>query len=103
LSKSSIKANPTTIIQAAGALSLVTTFTADYAGYVVISGTSTTPAGYLRVVDSYSGYPYNNYTYYFGTSATVLVPILPGTVSVYFGNSGVVGSVTATLTIIYYY
>ncbi len=103
LSKFSVKANALTIYQNASASSLVASFPADYAGYIVVTGASTTATGYLTVTNSFSGYPYNNYDYYFGANSTVLIPVLPGVVSVYFGNHNVTGPVSATLTVTYYY
>ncbi len=103
LSKSSVVANEKTINQSEGQSSSVVSFTAQYAGYVVVSGTSTTSNGYLMVTDTFNGYPHNGVRYSFGTGATCTIPILPGTVTVYFANSNVSGGATATLTVIYYY
>ena len=103
LSQSSTEANQVTINQSSGQSSSVATFTASYAGYVVVSGTSTTSNGYLMVTDSAGGYPYNNTNYAFGTGATRTIPVLPGTVTVYFANSNLMNGATATITVTYYY
>ncbi len=103
LSQSSTQASSVTVNQAAGQLSLVKSFSASYAGYIVVSGTSTTTNGYIMVTDSFSGYPYNSTTYSFGTGATRIIPLLPGTVSVYFGNTNFSSGATATITVTYYY
>jgi hypothetical protein len=55
------------------------------------------------VTDSFSGYPYNSYQHAFGTGSTLLIPVTPGTVNVYFGNAEASGTQTATITVIYYY
>jgi hypothetical protein len=86
-----------------GQSSLVATFQVDYAGYIVVSGTSTALTGYIRVTDSYSGYPYDYYIYPFGTGTRLIIPVLPGTIEVYFGNTNLSGGVTATISIVYYY
>ncbi len=103
LSKSTAVANEKTINQSEGQSTSIVSFTAQYAGYVVVSGTSTTVNGYLIVTDSFNNYPLNSVHYPFGTGATSTIPILPGTVTVYFANSNVSGGATATLTVIYYY
>ena len=102
LSQSATKANAVTINQSAGASTSIVTFTASYAGYIVVSGTSTTSNGYITVTDSFSNYP--NYPgYVFGTGATRTIPILPGTVTVSFANSNLLNGATATITVTYYY
>ena len=81
----------------------IVSFTANYAGYIIVSGTSTTSNGYIRVDCSSSAYPTYSMKYTLGTSAIVTCPILPGTVQVYFGNSNLVASANATITLTYYY
>jgi hypothetical protein len=103
LSQSSVKASSVTINQAAGEASPVVVFVADYAGYIVVSGNSTTTNGYIVVADSFSGYPYNSTPHSFGTDSAWLIPVLPGTVSVYFGNTNLINGATATLSVTYYY
>ena len=90
------------ISQAAGQMSPVTSFTANYAGYIVVSGSSSSGSGYVRVTDTYSSYPYNSYNYPFSTSGSVFVPVLPGTITVYYGNTDA-AAVTATISVMYYY
>ncbi|MDD4924760.1 MAG: hypothetical protein PHF74_08060 [Dehalococcoidales bacterium] len=103
LSRASIKADQVIINQSPDESSLIVTFDADYAGYLVIFGTSTTTNGYIKVKDTFSGYPYNDTEYLFGTGTTMKIPVLPGTVSVYFGNSNVLYDAAATITVTYYY
>jgi predicted nuclease with TOPRIM domain len=102
LSLSSTKAEAVSIFQTYGVYSNVVSFTAEYAGYVVVSGTCTTVNGYIYVEDSFPGYPYDNYLHYFLSGATLIIPVLPGTVSVYFTNTDPAGA-TAILTVTYYY
>ncbi len=103
LSQSSVEASSVVINQGAREVSPVVIFVADYAGYIVVSGTSTTTNGYIMVTDSFSGYPYNNTPHSFGTGSAWLIPVLPGTVSVYFGNTNLINGATATLSVTYYY
>ena len=103
MSLSSKRADAVTINQSAGQLTSIVTFTAGYAGYIVVSGTSTTSLGYLLVTKSFSGYPYNDIHYSFGTGASRTIPVLPGTVTVYFGNTNLLSGATATITVIYVY
>jgi len=97
----SLKVEDETINQDNGTKSAIVQFTADYAGYVLVSGTSTTSNGYIMVTSSFSGYPYNDTEYSFGTGTTRLIPVLPGTIRVYFGNHNLVHGATATITVYY--
>lgn len=103
LSKSQTLAASKTINQDAGGLSPVATYQANHAGYIIVSGTSTTTNGYIMVRQSFSNYPFNTYRYSFGTSGNLLVPILPGTITISFGNTNFLNGATATLTVVYYY
>jgi uncharacterized protein YlxW (UPF0749 family) len=96
------EASSVPVSQAAGQMSQVTSFTANYAGYIVVSGSSSSGSGYVRVTDTYSSYPYNSYNYPFSTSGSVFVPVLPGTITVYYGNNDA-AAVTATISVMYYY
>jgi TolA-binding protein len=91
------------IAQEAGEASLVTTFVADYAGYITISGTTTATEGYVQVLSSHTAYPANNQTYAFGPLETLNIPVLPGTTAVYFGNADDSGDVAAQLAVVYHY
>ncbi len=101
LSTSITEANQVTINQAAGGISTITSFTAGYAGYIEISGTSTTTNGYIQVTDSWylGGNPTN---YSIGTGATIDVAVLPGTITVSFGNNNISNGASATITVIYH-
>jgi len=101
LQESSLKADEKTINQDRGTRSAIVTFTAEYAGYVVVSGTSTTSNGYIMATSSFPGYPHNDTRYGFGTGATRLIPVLPGTIVVYFGNTNLASGATATITVRY--
>jgi DNA repair exonuclease SbcCD ATPase subunit len=102
LSLYSTELDTVTIYQAANVYQNVVSFTADYAGYVVVSGTSSTFNTDIRVTDSFTGYPYNEYLHHFGTGTTLKIPVLPGTITVYLSNTSPVG-LTATITVTYYY
>jgi hypothetical protein len=102
LSLYSVKADAVTIHQISGATSNIVSFIADYAGYIVVSGTSTTVDGYIYLTASFEGYPYDYYKLYFSTGTTLKIPVLPGTINVYFINSDLLGA-TAVITVTYYY
>ena len=70
-----------------------------------VRGTSTTTTGYIEIQD-YMTNPsggYFNPKEPFGTSSTLIIPILPGTIGVYFGNNNLFNGATATITVTYYY
>ena len=103
LSKSQTLVNMLTVNQGPGEISLVVSFQADYAGYIVVSGTSTTNSGYISVLDTWPNYPFNGYSYEFGTGMNRTILVMPGTVRVSFGNGNTSNGATATLTVTYYY
>jgi flagellar biosynthesis chaperone FliJ len=105
LSASQLKAYQITVNQPADSYTVVTSFSVSYAGYIIVSGTSTTSNGYLAVTDSFPGYPYtvSSVHYAFGTSNSRIIPVLPGTVTVYFGNTNLFSGATATISVTYYY
>ena len=86
-----------------GALSTVDSFNVNYAGYLLITGSTSSTNGYITVTDSYSSYPsaLNNLHYPFSTS--VVVPVLPGSITVSFGNTDGAGTITANISVVYYY
>lgn len=102
LSKSTVVANQRTINQSAGQSSTIVSFNADYAGYIVVSGTSTTSNGTVIVTYSFPNLPATS-PHTFGTSSTLTIPVLPGTVTVSFNNSNLLNGATATITVTYFY
>ena len=92
-----------TVNQPANQSSLVTYFQADYAGYITISGTMNTLNGYVQVTNSHAAYPYNNQTHSFITGTTLTIPVLPGTVAVYFGNTNTSDTAIANIAVVYHY
>jgi flagellar biosynthesis chaperone FliJ len=102
LSQYSIKLDTLTVSLDANTHTTIVSFTADYAGYIVVSGTSSIIEGYIRVEDSFPDYPYNSYSHYFGLGSTLKIPVLPGTIIVRFINQDTVWA-TATITVTYYY
>ncbi len=102
LTKVSVKADQVAINQSGRGLP-VAKFTADYAGYVLVSGQSTASDSYITVEDSFPGYPLNTYNYPFGTSATLVIPVLPGTITVTYGIPISGGASTGTISVRYYY
>jgi peptidoglycan hydrolase CwlO-like protein len=95
-------ANALPISQNAGKETQVASFTANYAGYVAIGGRSSTASGYIRLEDTFEGYV-SNIHYSFNTGDILKIPVLPGTVTIYYGNTDSSGSPTATITAVYYY
>ncbi len=88
-----------TITQIHGAQSIVTSFTADTAGYLEISGYSTSSTGYIKV--SYGDGTFDNYAFT-AVNNTFSIPVNPGPIVLCFGNSNASGTVTATFTSIVY-
>ncbi|MDO8567739.1 MAG: hypothetical protein Q7R57_03375 [Dehalococcoidales bacterium] len=78
------------------------TFTAPYAGYITIGGQTTSPDIYITVTDSFPNYPVEA-RYQFGTGTTLNIPVLPGTVTVYYHNANGAGISTGTVGVRYYY
>ena len=108
--------------QTAGVTALVASFKADYAGYVTISGTSTTSDGYILLTLDYPwdkatySFPsgvvwdygrsldiYNKAIYKFNNNTTLKIPILPGEIYITFGNNSTYNPVSATITVKYIY
>lgn len=102
LKNSVVEASNVNIRQGAMQTSPVVSFFAKYAGYVIVNGTSTTSSGYIQVFDSYPGYPAIPSPSFGSGTASVLIPILPGNVSIYFGNSNFFNGASATISVYYY-
>jgi cytoskeletal protein RodZ len=102
LGASTVQASSYSVSQGTTTYSSVASFTANYAGYLAISGSSSTITGYIMVNDSFSSYPLNSHQYSFGTGTSLVVPVLPGSIVVYFGNTDAAGA-TATISVTYYY
>ncbi|MHB8567613.1 MAG: hypothetical protein ACYC7D_13465 [Nitrososphaerales archaeon] len=102
LQNSTAVADKVHVRQSAYQSTLIGTFSANYAGYVLVNGTSSTSNGYIQFSDSYPGYPsYSSLS--FGTGfTTILIPVLPGSVSIYFGNTNFFSSVTANISVFYF-
>jgi hypothetical protein len=81
----------------------IVSFTADFAGYIVVSGTSSSFYGVIFVTDSFAGFPYNDIQYNFGKGATLIIPVLPGTINVQFAVTQFSELVMATISVIYYF
>jgi len=90
-----------TITQAFGTQTLLYALTTPYSGFISISGTSSSATGYIRVTNNTTGFT----TYYvFGTGNNVNVTVNAGQrYTLYFGNSDTLGTITATLSAIYFY
>ena len=91
----------TSIGAAPGARSAIASFTASATGYISITGYSSTANSYIMTTNSSYG---NSANYTLNTaSSTFSIPVQPGTVTVYFGNSDTVNTATAYITNVVYY
>jgi uncharacterized coiled-coil protein SlyX len=87
--------------QGAGAQTLLYTFTPSKSGYISFSGVSNSAWAYIRIANNTTTASQN---YPFGTGTTFSVPITAGySYSIIFGNTASSGTVTATVTAVYYY
>lgn len=103
LAKVVTKADRAEINQLPGHQYTIVTFTADYAGYITISGQTTSTDIYFTVTDSFPGYPHNDTRYPFVSNATLVVPVLPGTITVYYNNANPNAPSTGIMGVKYYY
>jgi hypothetical protein len=103
LSQQIVLASGYAVSQTAGQETAISYFTANYAGCVVITGYSSSATGYVRAADTFTSYPYSNTPVAFGTGASLYIPVLPGTVTVYFGNTEASSAVTGSISVTYYY
>lgn len=94
----------TSLTQFAGESSLVWNSYLKYAGFVAVqveSNSSTTYGGVMYTLPlSEEIFEYN---VTLGTTGSAVLPVLPGTIAVVIGNSELVDSIGATVTVIYYY
>lgn len=103
LTRVATKADFVGINQLAGHQYTVASFTADYAGYITIGGQTSSPDIYITVTDSYPGYPYNDYRYPFTSGTTLTVPVLPGSITVFYNNANPNALSTGLIGVRYYY
>jgi uncharacterized phage infection (PIP) family protein YhgE len=103
LSRTTTVTSAATLSQSPTQETSIAYFTASYAGYILVTGYSSSTTGYIRVTDSFTGYPYSSTQLSFGTGNSLYIPLLPGTVIVYFGNTETTSAVTANLNVTYYY
>jgi cell division protein FtsB len=78
---------------------IILTYSTPYAGYIRISFTAT-QAIFIWVGSSFTGSWYSQIN---GTFGDFIVPVLPGTTSIYISNPSLFFGVTVTLTIEYVY
>lgn len=104
LSDSTLEASSVTVYQAAGALSVIVSFNANYSGYITFSGTSNTSNGDVQVNQTCTCIS-GTYSmdYYFGTGGSFSLPIFPGTTTLSFYNTNSVNSASATISVFYHY
>jgi len=80
-------------------------FTANYAGYVIVDVlSSTTSNTWVQIeINNPSTGTIESQQFTVGYSGTVYFPVLPGTVTIYIGNSNLINGATQTVTITYVY
>jgi hypothetical protein len=103
LADSSLWVNDQTVNQGSGSYDYWT-FSANYAGYVVVNvPTSTTSNAYVEVIYSADGVYYDS-SVTVGYSGTACFAVLPsGNIQVRVGNTNFINSASETVTITYYY
>lgn len=79
------------ILQNANTKTLIATHKAERAGYLYINGYASTTLGYVLVNDT---------EYRVSTGIALQIPVVPGEVSVYYGNSNFMNSITGTITLV---
>jgi cytoskeletal protein RodZ len=100
----SVVADSITVHQVAGAVSNVISFNANYAGYIVVSATSSAPSGYALVTDDNPNFAaFDTIEYPILSGSSFSVPVLPGTVGVFLGNREKINEYNGTFTVTYYY
>jgi len=80
-------------------------FTANYAGYVIVNVLSSTTSNtwvQIKIYNPSTG-TIESQKYTVGYSGTVYFPVLPGTVTIYIGNSNLINGASQTVTITYVY
>jgi TolA-binding protein len=77
------------ILQNANAKTLVASYQAVRSGYLFITGYASTTQGYIQVNDTQ--YPVS-------TGISLQIPVVPGELSVYYGNVNFMNSITGTIT-----
>jgi len=85
-------------------------FNLQYAGYIKVIVSSTSPNTYVKITGEYSppwaapdeGWTYDSGDLPVGYSGTAYFPVVPGTVTVYIWNYNPSSGATMTVTIIYY-
>lgn len=82
----------------AGAKTQLADFSAPYAGYLTISGTTSSSNTQITVTDTAGA---SSLTFNFGSGGTLYVPIVPGTIDILMSNSNLVNGMTATISITY--
>lgn len=93
-----------TISQPPSSYTSCCTFSARYAGYIVVQvHSSTTDKTYVRVVWSSYGVDYDERVNV-GVGGTAVFPVLPSSnIEIGVGNSNLFNGATEAITIIYYY
>jgi len=80
-------------------------FTANYAGYVIVDVVSSSTSNtWVQIeINNPSTGTIESTQYTVGYSGTVYFPVLPGTVTIYIGNSNLINGASQTVTITYVY
>lgn len=90
------------VLQENGERTFVVSFTADYAGYLIISLTSTTSNAYVDIEFDFHAKSFKS-TEVLGTSGSATICVLPTTVYIYVGNTNWFDPATHTISVTYWY
>lgn len=109
LSSSTVELSKSQVSESAGSLKQISQFTANYAGYLLVTGNATTQNGYIAVDTVYPNQLQSqagqsvNFMWGANGNYVTIIPVLPGTVVAYLGNYDTSGTDKATVTLTYYY
>ncbi len=103
LTKSTTEMFAETIDVPAGVVKVIHEMTINSAGYLQISAAPSTINSFFKVKDTFTGYPYNDNLYMLDAGGSLIIPVLPGDITIYYGNAVPNTGVSAVITIKYYY
>ncbi len=101
--ESKVITEQTTIHQGMGQVTSMVSFKADYAGYVVVTATVSSTTGFIQVTCDNPAYPFNTNKYYTADQMVFSIPVLPGGIGIFAGNTDKLYEPNATVAVTYYY
>lgn len=103
MSESKVITEQVTVHQGMGQISSLISFKADYAGYIIVTATVSSTTGFIQVTCDNANYPFNTNKYYTADQSIFSIPVLPGTIGVFAGNTDKLYEPNATVSVTYYY